>query len=83
MKFILEIPDEQFAELVEAVALRRGWTPTVIDRASGEATEVPNPKSKEDVLADTFIAFCENEVTAYRANSRPPVERAKIDAVKQ
>lgn len=80
MKFTIEIPDDQFTEVLTAISSRRGWQAKITDGGLGE---IANPKTREDVLYETIVGFFEDEVTAYRASQLSPIKRAKIEVIKQ
>lgn len=84
MKFTIEIPDDQFAEVLAAIPARRGWTATidVRDPDTGEVSQVVNPISAEDVLLTATLKFWEDEATAQRQAGIAPATPAKFDAVK-
>ena len=79
--FTFEIPDDQIAAIAEAVALRRGWTPTVsVTDKEGVASEVENPKSQLTVLKEATAQFWGDELHAFEqaAVQLPPKKDVTI-----
>jgi len=75
--YTLDIPDEYVTVIFEAVAKRRGWTPTITD---AEGNEVTNPISAADISKRAVIDLLLGETIAYKREVKEAEAKAELDA---
>ena len=85
MKVTLEIPDNEYSDLVTAFAARDHYKPTILETdEEGVLVEKPNPIMSDDSLIVSLLNTCETVLNDYRrGQALSAVAQSRLALVKK